>query len=141
MEEARTRIGHFIGFYNFQRTHQGIDGLVPADRFFEASDSVRAALEERVAENAKDLALHGEPRHPLYLTGQIGGESVSLHSEGDKVLLTDADGVREEVDLKAPGKRAEPTEEGPGESVLDDVLEELKGFEAAGIDQLEEEVE
>ena len=115
-----------MGFYNFQRTHQGIDGLVPADRFFEASESVRAALQEQVAENAKELALHGEPRKPLYLAGRIGGEQVSLHTEGEKVLLTGEDGVRQEVDLKAPGKRVVSGEEGPGESVLDEVLEDLK---------------
>ncbi|MCP5042076.1 MAG: DDE-type integrase/transposase/recombinase, partial [bacterium] len=125
LDEAKTRIGHFIGFYNFQRTHQGIDGLVPADRFFDAAAGVREALQERVAENAKELALHGEPRKPLYLTGQIGGEQVSLHTEGERVLLTDAEGVREEVDLKASGKRAEPGESGPGESELDEVLEDL----------------
>lgn len=134
MEDAKTRIAHFIGFYNFQRTHQGIDGLVPADRFFEASDSVRAALQARVAENAKDLALHGEPRKPLYLTGRIGDENVSLHSEGDRVLLTDAEGVREEVDLKAAGRRREVSEaeeeEAPGESPLDAVLEDLKALDA-----------
>ena len=27
--DARTRIGHFIDHYNFQRPHQGLDGLVP----------------------------------------------------------------------------------------------------------------
>jgi transposase InsO family protein len=129
MEDAKLRIAHFIGFYNFQRTHQGIDGLVPADRYFEASAEVRAAIEARVAENAKALALHGEPRKTLYFTGKVGGESVSLHTEGDKVLLTDAEGVREAVDLKAEGKRVEPSEEGPGESVLDEVLEELEGQE------------
>jgi len=134
MEEAKTRIAHFIGYYNFQRTHQGIEGLVPADRFFEASESVRKALEERVAANAKDLALHGEPRKPLYLTGRIGDENVSLHSEGDRVLLTDEQGVREEVDLKAAGRRREVSEDGgeeaPGESPLDEVLEDLKALEA-----------
>ena len=129
MEEAKTRIAHFIGFYNFQRTHQGIEGLVPADRYFEASEGVRKALEARVAQNAKELALHGEPRKSLYLTGQIGGEQVSLHSEGDKVLLTDKEGVREEVDLGASGKREVKAEEAPGESVLDEVLEDLQGLD------------
>jgi hypothetical protein len=33
------------------------------------------------------------------------------------------------VDLKAEGKRVEPSEEGPGESVLDEVLEDLEGQE------------
>ena len=31
---ARARNGHFIDWYNFQRIHSGIDGLVPADRYF-----------------------------------------------------------------------------------------------------------
>lgn len=128
LDEARTRIGHFVGYYNFQRTHQGIDGLVPADRFFEASSEVRAALEKRVEDNAQSLALHGTPRKSIYLTGRIGDESISLHSEGDKVVLTGAEGVQEEVDLKAPGRRelAKPRdEETPGTSVLDGVLDDL----------------
>ena len=40
LEDARRRIGHFIDYYNFQRPHQGIDGLVPADRFFGAASEV-----------------------------------------------------------------------------------------------------
>jgi len=129
LEEARTRIGHFIGFYNFQRTHQGIEGLVPADRYFEAASEVRRALEKRVSENARALALHGEPRKGVYLTGRVGGEPISLHTEGTKVVLTDEQGVREEVDLSAPGRRIEAEPEAPGTSVLDGVLEELTVLE------------
>jgi transposase InsO family protein len=140
LDDAKRRIGHFIGFYNFQRTHQGIEGLVPADRFFDASEEVRTTLQAQVAQNAKELALHGEPRKPMYLTGRIGGEQVSLHSEGGKVLLTDGQGVREEVDLKAQGRRAEPeAEEAPGTSVLDEVLEDLEALDAASSDASEEE--
>jgi len=133
LEEARTRIGHFIGYYNFQRTHQGIDGLVPADRYFEAAPEVRAALQGRIEKNAQSLALHGEPRKGVYLTGRVGGESISLHSEGDKVVLTDGQGVREEVDLKASGRRV--TKEAPGSSVLDGVLEDLEVIDKADADQ------
>jgi len=124
LDEARTRIEHFVGYYNFQRTHQGIDGLVPADRFFEASAEVRASIERRVAENAHELAMQGVPRKSVYVTGRVGGESISLHGEGTKVVLTDSKGVREEVDLEAPGRRQDG-EEAPGESVLDEVLEDL----------------
>ena len=49
LADARTRVGHFIDYYNFQRTHQGIGGLVPADRFFGAEQQVRKDLEARVA--------------------------------------------------------------------------------------------
>lgn len=126
LQEARTRLEHFVGFYNFQRTHQGIGGLVPADRYFESAPEVRAALQERVEQNARSLALHGVPRKAIYLTGRVGGESISLHSEGDKVVLTDEQGVREEVDLKAPGRRVPSDPEAPGTSVLDGVLEDLE---------------
>jgi hypothetical protein len=106
---------------------------VPADRYFEAAPEVRAALEKRVAQNAKEMALHGEPRKSVYLTGRVGDEAISLHGEGTKVVLTDASGVREEVDLTAPGRRAHPKdeEEAPGTSVLDGVLEDLAGREAS----------
>lgn len=123
LQEARTRIDHFVGFYNFQRTHQGIEGLVPADRYFEAVPEVRAALQKRVAENARSLALHGEPRKGVYLTGRVGDKTISLHSEGGKVVLTDEEGLQEEVDLSAPGRRA--TIPAPGTSELDGVLEDL----------------
>jgi transposase InsO family protein len=111
--EAKERIGHFVDFYNFRRTHQGIQGLVPADLYFEAAPEVRKTLEERVAANALELARHGKPRKPFYLTGRVGDESVSLHAEGEKVVLTKEDGTREEVDLGAKGRREEEDPEPP----------------------------
>lgn len=135
LDDARERIGQFIAYYNFQRTHQGIEGLVPADKFFEAAPEVRAQLAKQVAENAKDLAIQGSPRKELYLTGKMGDKPITLHSEGTKVVLTDEAGSREEVDLSAGGRRAEAprdgAEEAPGTSPLDEVLEELAEAERA----------
>jgi transposase InsO family protein len=110
MEDARRRIGLFIDYYNFQRPHQGIEGAVPADRFFEAADEVKAALLARVSKNAEELARNGVPRKPFYLTGRVGGREISLHAEGEKVVLVDGE-KREEVDLGAPGRRVEPAKE------------------------------
>ena len=129
LEEARTRIGLFLGYYNFQRTHQGIEGLVPADRYFDAAPEVRKTLEKRVSDNARALALHGQPRKGVYLTGRVGDEPISLHTEGTKVVLTDEQGVREEVDLSAPGRRQRSEPEAPGTSELDGVLEDLTVLE------------
>ena len=114
--DARTRVGHFIDHYNFQRTHQGIDGLIPADRFFNAEAEVRKAMEARVAQNALDLARHGEPRRPFYLTGKVGGEGISLHGEDGRVILTKEGGERSEVDLRVLGKRADSDEEEAGDA-------------------------
>ncbi|MHC4931800.1 MAG: DDE-type integrase/transposase/recombinase [Planctomycetota bacterium] len=102
LDEARERVSHFVDFYNFRRTHQGIEGMVPADRFFEAAPEVKAALEKRVAANAEAIAKSGAPKEPFYLTGKVGDEPVSLHAEGEKMILTKGDGVRREVTLTAP---------------------------------------
>jgi transposase InsO family protein len=111
LDDARRRIALFIDYYNFQRPHQGIEGLVPADRFFGAASEVKETLRSRVAANALELARHGEPRKAFYLTGRVGDEAISLHAEGDRVVMTKGDGSREEVDLGAPGVRAK--ESGP----------------------------
>jgi transposase InsO family protein len=105
IEDARRRLGLFIDHYNFQRTHAGIDGLVPADRYFAAAPQVLETLRARVAARAKELAQHGLPRKSFYLTGRVGDENISLHAEGERVVLTKGDGSREEVDLTAPGRR------------------------------------
>lgn len=102
LEDARRRIGLFIDHYNFRRTHQGIDGHVPADRFFGAAPDVRKTLDERVAANALDLARHGLPKKPFYLTGQVDGRPFSIHSQGDRLILTKP-GSREEVELAPSG--------------------------------------
>jgi hypothetical protein len=102
--EARQRIGHFIDHYNFQRPHQGVDGLVPADRFFGSAPEVLKTLQARVAANALELARHGVPKEPFYLTGQVGGRPFSVHAEGERVIMTGADG-RKEVDLVPPPPR------------------------------------
>jgi hypothetical protein len=99
--DARQRIGLFIDHYNFQRGHQGIDGLVPADRFFGAASEVQRTLQARVQANALALARHGLPKAPFYLTGQAGGQPFSVHAEGERVILTSADG-RKEIDLLPP---------------------------------------
>ena len=82
LDDARRRVGHFIDHYNFQRPHQGIEGLVPADRFFAAAPQVRETLQARVAANAHDLAVQGTPRKSFYLTGRVGDTDLALHSEG-----------------------------------------------------------
>jgi hypothetical protein len=101
LEDARARIGLFIDHYNFARVHSGIEGLVPADRFFYAAPEVLKTLKERVADNALELARHGVPKKPFYLTGQVDGKPFSVHREGDRVILRQA-GEREEIEFVEP---------------------------------------
>jgi transposase InsO family protein len=102
LEDARRRIGLFIDHYNFQRPHQGLNGLTPADRFFHAAPTVLQTLKERVASNALDLARQGTPRPPFYMTGQVAGQPFSVHAEGERVFLTRPGQPRREVELVGP---------------------------------------
>jgi len=46
LTEAHARLGHWVSFYNFRRTHHALGGiLVPADRYFGRADEVRAQIE------------------------------------------------------------------------------------------------
>jgi transposase InsO family protein len=144
--DAQRRIGLFLDHYNFQRPNQGIDGLVPADRFFGAAPEVLQTLKQRVTANALEVARNGRPSNPFYLTGQVGGQPFSVHAEGERVILTGAQG-RQEVDLVPPVQEPaqppmpepicpagvvqseiggeEADEPAPGTSPLDDALESL----------------
>jgi transposase InsO family protein len=103
LAEARARIGHFIDYYNFQRPHRGADGLVPADRFFQAAPTVLQTLKERVAANALELARYGQPKAPFYVTGQVAGQTFSVHAEGERLVLRRQGQGREEIELTSPG--------------------------------------
>jgi transposase InsO family protein len=109
LTEARARIGLFVDYYNFQRVHRGLGGLVPADRFFGAASEVTRSLKERVAANALDLARNGEPKPPFYVTGQVDGASFSLHAEGPRLIVTRPGQPRQEVRLASPPMEAPPT--------------------------------
>src|SRR5262245_48513574 len=76
--DAQHRLEHFLKHYNFQRPHQALDGLVPADRFFRAAEHVRAEIERQVNANALRLALEQPPRKPFYVVGQLGDQRLSI---------------------------------------------------------------
>jgi transposase InsO family protein len=71
--DAERRIGLFIDYHNFQRPHQGIGGITPADRFFEAQREVLRTLRERVHANSLEIARNGSPKAPFYITGNVNG--------------------------------------------------------------------
>ncbi len=88
LADARTRIGHYMDHYNFQRPHKGAGGLVPADRYFSAAPAVLKTLSERVAANALEISRNGVAKAPLYLTGNVDGQAISVHAAGDRVVVT-----------------------------------------------------
>jgi transposase InsO family protein len=117
LADARQRIGLYIDHYNLQRPHQGIGGLAPADRFFSAAPQVLKTLKERVAANALELARHGVPKKPFYLTGQLDGKPFSVHREGDRVILRQAGQAREEIDLVDPATVANDEHQAEGDTL------------------------
>jgi hypothetical protein len=46
LEETEKAIAAYVRRYNFLRTHMGIDGLVPADRYFGMVEEAQRALTE-----------------------------------------------------------------------------------------------
>jgi hypothetical protein len=111
LEDARERLRQFVAHYNFQRPHQSLEGMTPADRFFGVESEVRAAIEKTVAKNALRLALGETPRKPVFLVGQIDGQSVSVHGEGGKVVVQMPDGERKEIETRDLGINPQPRKE------------------------------
>lgn len=108
LADARRRIGLFIDHYNFQRPHQGLEGLVPADRFFGTASEVRATLQARVVANALDLARQGTVEKPFYLTGQLEGQPFSVHRAGERLVLTRSGEERQEWEIAGSPESAHP---------------------------------
>jgi len=99
VQDAQYRLDHFISHYNFQRPHQALDGLVPADRFFKAAAHVRAEIERAVAANELRLALEQPPRKPFYVVGQLGDQRLSI-AAGESGLEVHVGDKSEHIPLK-----------------------------------------
>lgn len=101
-EEAKEKIEEWIRWYNYKRPHQGIGGLVPADRYFGVEKSVREVM-EKGAGMVKD-ALVMDPRRlkePVYLVGKIGGKEIKVIAKEGSITVEGLEGV-EEKELPKP---------------------------------------
>jgi transposase InsO family protein/transposase-like protein len=105
-ESARERLALWTKYYNYKRPNQGIDGLCPADRYFEVQSELKKTLEKGVQENVLELALRGKPKSPFYMVGRLGGQNVAIRAEKGKIHMhVDEPGVPEgkvlEYDMNA----------------------------------------
>jgi transposase InsO family protein len=117
LHDAQIRLAHFINHYNHFRPHQGLDNATPADRFFGAESQVRQALETAWAQNQLALAVDEPTRSPVFLVGQFGEQSVSLHGERGRLVLQTSEGVRQELlaqDLGMAQASSSPLEKNDG---------------------------
>jgi transposase InsO family protein len=114
--DALRRIELFVKHYNFQRPHQALDGLVPADRFFRAAPQVRAAVEAQVQANALRLAQEKPIQKPFYLVGRLGDQDLSIAASGGALRVQVGDAAQtipmnKEDDDEAKATRAFPDDE------------------------------
>jgi transposase InsO family protein len=86
-DDCQRRAALFVQHYNFQRPHQGLEGLTPADRFFRSAPQVRAAVEATVAENALRLAREQPLRKPFYLVGRLGDRDLAINATAGGVQV------------------------------------------------------
>jgi transposase InsO family protein len=80
--DCQRRLGLFVEGYNFQRPHQALGGLVPADRYFRAAPQVRAAIEQNIEANALRKAQQQPAQKPFYLVGRLGDQDLSIAADG-----------------------------------------------------------
>ena len=103
-EEAKAKIDEWVRWYNYKRPHQGIEGLVPADRFFGVEKAIREVM-DKGAGMVQD-ALVMDPRRikePVYLVGKIGGKEIKVIAKEGSVMV---EGL-EEVETKELPKAEE----------------------------------
>jgi transposase InsO family protein len=125
--DASQRLDHWIGYYNHQRPHQGIDGLCPADRFYGVADDVEEALRQGCRDNALQLALGQETRPPLYLLGKLGETDVRVTRKGGDIEVKLGDDVHEVIRVGAPFRVDDQ-----GRYLREESVDEVEGLERAG---------
>lgn len=89
--QAQLVIREFVAFYNYERPHEALRGLTPADRFFGVSEPLEAELDA----HRKGLRAGQQ----LYLCCRIGSrrivlsgprtDSVEMYANGQRVRLED----------------------------------------------------
>lgn len=88
-EEAQQKIHEWVKYYNFQRPHQGIDGLVPADRFFGIEKPIREAMEKGAAMVKDSLVVNPKQlSEPMYLVGRVGGKEIKVIAKEGSIVVS-----------------------------------------------------
>lgn len=114
-EDMQEKVKRWIDMYNFKRPHQGIGGLVPADRFFGIDKQVKEAMLEG-AGMVKDALVVDPYRlsRPMYLIGRIGDKEIRVMAKDGSVIVQGVDSIEKKMDTESiPLANKEP---GPGQA-------------------------
>jgi len=98
-EDCEKRLGLYVDGYNFQRPHQALEGLTPADRFFRVAAHVRAAVEAQVKANSLRLAQQQPTQKPFYIVGKLGDHEMTIAAARDGVRVQIGKGVPQTIPL------------------------------------------
>jgi len=103
-EDMQEKVKKWIDLYNFKRPHQGIGGLVPADRFFGVDKQVKEAMLEGAA-MVKDALVVDPYRlsRPMYLIGRIGDKEIRVLAKDGSVIIQGVESM-EKKDLQPETK-------------------------------------
>ena len=105
LDDAIERFKHFVNHYNHFRPHQGLKGMVPADRFFDVEDQIREELERNLSTNELKIAIDEKPKKPFYFMGQIGEQKISMHGEKGELVVRTPEGELEGIKYGEFGRK------------------------------------
>jgi len=102
-EDLEVKMRAWIDRYNFKRPHQGIGGLVPADRFFGVEKQIKEAMLEG-AGMVKDALIVDPYRltRPMYLIGRIGDKEIRVLARDGSVIVQGVDTIEKKTLQEAP---------------------------------------
>jgi transposase InsO family protein len=109
-EDMQEKVKAWIDMYNFKRPHQGIGGLVPADRFFGVDKQVKEAMLEG-AGMVKDALMIDPYRlsRPMYLIGRIGDKEIRVLAKDGSVIVQGIESMeRKDLQPDTPDVISEP---------------------------------
>src|SRR3989338_6773492 len=116
-EEAQSKIGEYVEYYNFKRPHQGIDNLMPSDRFYLVYGQVKQIIEANTAKVEEQPAPLAEYKPPTYIVGNIGGKELRVVAREAEVSLIDE--PSNENKAVEPARAVGPNSNGVGQAATD----------------------
>ena len=87
LAHAQLETNRFVDYYNYERPHQGIGGLFPADRFFDIADDLSKELALYKTEQRKNQRIYfccNINGKKLVVSGPRNGE-LKIHLNGENI--------------------------------------------------------
>jgi transposase InsO family protein len=94
-EEAQAKIGEYVEYYNFKRPHQGINNLIPSDRYYGVAGQVKQIIAGNTAAVQEAMPTPAGYTPPTYLVGNIGGKELRLVAKDAEVTLSAPEGIHD----------------------------------------------